>query len=376
MNKYVEIKNDIINKIISGELQSNSLIMSRHAMMDHYNVSITTVCKAIDELKNEGYIYTQHGKGAFVTSKHTANKDLINKRKLIAVIIPDMSIGNDSIIDIQTSNIAPILVHNLSVKSPEYNSDIVLYISNSNSNTEISNIRNAIQRKVDGIIIYPILAWKTSTIINEINASNIPYVVLDNNIIGSVGGFITTDHFNGAYNATNYLIDNFTDNIYHITVTEGPYSLSLRKYGYLDAMQNHNLPHKFIFADYPSSVGDLFNDFYNTIVKNIDLFKTKCAITTTNAYMMYGILSALVDNNINLENIALSYFDKISTTIDDNVLYINILQDLEGIANTALEMLVNKINKTGELSTKIISPVIYVKDNSVSKDYISIKDYI
>jgi len=376
MKKYNKIKNDIIDKIKSGELKSGHMIMSRHSMMKYYDVSITTVCKALDELKNEGFIYTQHGKGAFVTNEFSP-KDF-SKRKSIAVIIPDMAIGGDSVMDIQTSNIAPLIVHHLSMMAPEHNSDIILYISNGSSEKEAINIQNAISRKVDGMIIYSCIVWKMRDVLEKVEQANIPYVMIDNFFEISKGGFVSTDHLKGARDATEYILNNFTENIYHITVTAGPYSLFLRKYGYVEVMEKQNLPLKIMYADYPVNKSDLFNDFYSVTMKNIDLFKEKCAITTTNAYMMYGIYSALISSGIDLSNIAISCFDKMAISISRDMLFVNVLQDLEAISKKSLEILLEKIYGVTSEQKILIPPVMFVnKENNleVNDDYIDLKDY-
>lgn len=376
MKKYNEIKTDIIEKINSGELKPGDMIMSRHLMMKHYGVSITTVCKALDELKNEGFIYAHHGKGAFVTDKFSP-KDF-SKRKSIAVIIPDMAIGINSVIDIQTSNIAPLIVHHLSMLAPDYNSDIILYISNGNSDTEAVNIQNAISRKVDGMIIYPCVVWKIRDILPKVEEANIPYVMLDNFFELSKGSFVATDHLKGAKEATDYILDNFTENIYHITVTGGPYSLYLRKYGYIEAMEERNLPLKMLYADYPETENDLFNDFYAITMKNIDLFREKCAITTTNAYMMYGIYSALMNSDINMSRIAISCFDKMAVSVPSDMLFVNVFQDLETLSKKSLDILIGRIQGVSEEQKILIPPVVFVnKDNKqeINGDYIHLKDY-
>ena len=133
-----------------------------------------------------------------------------------------------------------------------------------------------------------------------------------------------------------------------------------------------------MYADYPMTKSDLFNDFYSVTMKNIELFKEKCAITTTNAYMMYGIYSALISSGIDLSNIAISCFDKMAISVSRDMLFVNILQDLEAISKKSLEFLLGKIH--GDINTEkiLIPPVIFVNKESkleVNDDYIDLKDY-
>lgn len=67
MSKYAEIKEDIIRKILAKELKQGQKISSEAELKALYNVSSTTVVKAMNELVSEGYIYRVQGKGTFVT---------------------------------------------------------------------------------------------------------------------------------------------------------------------------------------------------------------------------------------------------------------------------------------------------------------------
>ena len=361
--KYLEIKNYIINDIKSGKLNFGDILPSRYIIQKRYNVSTTTISKALDELRLEGYIITKQGKGAFVTDKFASKKDIINQKKTIAVFMPYMTMSGDRINDIRTSNIAPIIINSLSILAQKNNCDILIYISNNSSNTEKSNIRTAINKKIDGMIIYPFQSWKTERIIEEINESKIPYVLIDSDLTGSLGGFVSTDHYAGSYNTCKYIFQNFTENIYHITVDDGAYSLSLRKFAYKDFMLEQGIFPKVIYTNYPDIGEDFNQNIYDCISNNIEIFKKgKCGITTSNAHMMSYIYSALVDHKIDLANIALSAFDKMPTIIDKKVLFLNVIQDLEKIAEIALFMLINKINETDELKTVVIPSVTYINN--------------
>ena len=65
--KYEEIKQDIVKRILSKEFQPGQKISSEAELKSKYNVSSTTVVKALNELVSEGYVYRVQGKGTFVT---------------------------------------------------------------------------------------------------------------------------------------------------------------------------------------------------------------------------------------------------------------------------------------------------------------------
>lgn len=71
---YEQIVIQIKEKIMKGELKENDLLPSVRTLSKDIKVSALTVKKAYDELEEEGFILTVHGKGSFVTS---ANQELM-----------------------------------------------------------------------------------------------------------------------------------------------------------------------------------------------------------------------------------------------------------------------------------------------------------
>lgn len=66
---YEQIKNSIINQIMAGELIENEPLPSIRSLAQDIKISVMTVKKAYDELEDEGYIISVHGKGTFVAPR-------------------------------------------------------------------------------------------------------------------------------------------------------------------------------------------------------------------------------------------------------------------------------------------------------------------
>ena len=75
---YEQIKKEIINEIITGNLEENEMLPSIRTLAKDIHISVMTIKKAYDELESEGYIKTTHGKGSFVSPK---NLELIKEQK-------------------------------------------------------------------------------------------------------------------------------------------------------------------------------------------------------------------------------------------------------------------------------------------------------
>lgn len=74
---YEQIKKMIIRQIMSGELNEEETLPSIRNLAKDIKISVMTVKKAYDELEEEGYILSKHGKGTFVAPK---NQELAKER--------------------------------------------------------------------------------------------------------------------------------------------------------------------------------------------------------------------------------------------------------------------------------------------------------
>ena len=75
---YEQIKNSIIEQIMSGELEENEALPSIRSLAQDIKISVMTIKKSYDELEKEGYIVSRQGKGTFVAPK---NMELLKEQK-------------------------------------------------------------------------------------------------------------------------------------------------------------------------------------------------------------------------------------------------------------------------------------------------------
>lgn len=65
-NTYLQVKEDIIAAILNGTYRPHDRLPSQRALAEEYGLSHMTVRRAINELKHEGFIRAQQGRGLFV----------------------------------------------------------------------------------------------------------------------------------------------------------------------------------------------------------------------------------------------------------------------------------------------------------------------
>ncbi|WMJ87068.1 GntR family transcriptional regulator [Anaerocolumna sp. MB42-C2] len=107
--KYLQIKQDIIDAIKSGELKPGDKVDSGSVLKEKYNVSTITVRKAFDDLINEDYLVGVQGLGTFVAKKHM-------NRRLTSISFSDELIQQGYKIDMQVDKIEEIVNESIAEK--------------------------------------------------------------------------------------------------------------------------------------------------------------------------------------------------------------------------------------------------------------------
>ena len=79
---YEQIIRQIKGKIIEQKLLEGTMLPSVRALSKELKISALTVKKAYDQLEEQGFIITVHGKGSFVTAN---NQNFVQEEKQRAV---------------------------------------------------------------------------------------------------------------------------------------------------------------------------------------------------------------------------------------------------------------------------------------------------
>ncbi|SHO52438.1 GntR family transcriptional regulator [Anaerocolumna xylanovorans] len=86
---YQQIKDQIIDAILKGELAEGDTLPSIRAFANDLKVSVLTIRRVYDDLEKEGFVNSQIGIGTFVS---TSNIELLrdSKRRLVEQKMQDM----------------------------------------------------------------------------------------------------------------------------------------------------------------------------------------------------------------------------------------------------------------------------------------------
>jgi len=76
---YEQIKRQIKNSILCGELKEGELLPSIRNLAKELMISVITTKRAYEDLEKEGYIVTRPGKGSYVAAQ---NKEFMREMRL------------------------------------------------------------------------------------------------------------------------------------------------------------------------------------------------------------------------------------------------------------------------------------------------------
>ncbi|PWA10069.1 GntR family transcriptional regulator [Pueribacillus theae] len=79
---YMQIKNQIKEQILLGELKEKEALPSIRKLAKELQISVITTKKAYEELEKEGFIETFPSKGSFVSAQ---NQELLKEKQLKAI---------------------------------------------------------------------------------------------------------------------------------------------------------------------------------------------------------------------------------------------------------------------------------------------------
>lgn len=79
---YLQIQNQIKEKILAGELKNGNALPSMRQLAKDLHISVITTKRAYEELEKEGFIYSIVGKGSYVAEQ---NEALMKEKKLATI---------------------------------------------------------------------------------------------------------------------------------------------------------------------------------------------------------------------------------------------------------------------------------------------------
>ncbi len=231
---YYRIYAALLERIESEEFPEGKPLPPERQLAVEYGVSRITVIKALNMLEEQRLIDRQQGRGTFVRAQPRPQLPDARPRQrhyTLAVLVNDLSNPYFGSI---VAGIAGIANAN--------QCHLHIYTIYGAPNEELAFLRAAVERKADGVIVYPLEGYRNQALYTELCRSQFPLVMIDRYYPDVPTDRVVFDDERGGYDITSYLIKRGHTRIavlpqYEVEVT----SVRSRLRGYRQALEEHHL---------------------------------------------------------------------------------------------------------------------------------------
>lgn len=265
-------------KSISKDLNISPGTISRvlNGKAKEFRISDATVKKVTEYAQKVGY------------SPNLLAKSLqASKSFTIGLILPDIS-----------NPFFSMMAKHIEKEASQKKYSILLMDSDENIIKEETAVKNLSDRKVDGMILCPI-GNKKSHYEKLLNKVHCPIMFVDRYIKDLDIPFVTTNNYQGSYEATRFLIENGHTKIGIIRGDNKLATVSERENGYLSALKD---AHLLIEKQY--IIGEAFSEEngYLSLKKLMALAEKPTAILCLSNQICFGLLKAAMELKLSLPN--------------------------------------------------------------------------
>jgi len=200
----------------------------RRTLCKQLDCSRATIDKAINELKNDGFLSSQRGGRTYVS------------RRLDGVI---PNCNNWCLIVPYTDRIYAQLIHAVKSAAQKINTNVIVCNSSFDPEKQSEYINRLIMAGVDGFIIVPVIAKNvldSVSLYQSLINSNIPFVFCNRAVDGVDAPLVKSNDFYGGYLATLHLLSHGYKNIVFLAHIRYQTGLD-RCQGYISALQQEKI---------------------------------------------------------------------------------------------------------------------------------------
>jgi LacI family transcriptional regulator len=238
--------------------------------------------------------------------------------------------------------------------------DLILYTTHRTASKEANYVANLATGMVDGLLL--VLPRSPADFIGNLTQRNFPFVLIDHQGTGRDCPAVGAMNWQGAYNATEYLIKLGHNRIGFITGSKDLGCAVDRLDGYCSALRTYHIP------DAPELIfeGTFFQpDGYAGASALLDLPVPPTAIFASNDVMAMGVMDAVRNRGLRVpDDVSIVGFDDIPQASLIRPAMTTINQPLEKMGRVATQMLLDLLHHPEKEADRIELPTqLIVRDS-------------
>ena len=315
--KYLQVRNELYDRIQNGYLRKGDKLPSEQELCEEFSVSALTIRRALTELSNEGFVARIKSKGSFISDPGGSG--------IIALILAAEDYGDSSYMKI---------IQGAQKIAAEHEYSLIVEWGNKNLEYERLIIQKTIDRKVEGILIYPYDPVRSRENYRLIEDVGIPYTVIDRYDMDSKCHTVSSDNYRGGVLAANELLS-----LGHTRIVFAAYHFFLsseqeRFDGYSAAMRQAG-----VMVSHEHLLSDRSLD-YSELSRRI-LSREVTAVFCCNDRLAFKLMRGLLDLGVRVpEDVSIIGFDDWGAPSGLPIGLTTVRQDFTGIGTLAAKLLI------------------------------------
>ncbi len=273
------------------------------------------------------------------------------KSNTVAVLAPDLGTGY----------IGEIM-RGIDGELGNFNYDLMLYTTHRTAAKEADYVANLASGLVDGLLL--VLPRNPADYIGVMLKSQFPFVLIDHQGTGKECPAVGATNWQGAYQATEYLIAAGHTRIGFISGTMDLGAAVERLAGFKASLRTHHVP----FCPELIYEGNFEQpDGYNGALELLELPQPPTAIFASNDVMAFGVMDAVRSCGLRIpEDVSVIGFDNIPQSALVRPALTTVQQPLEQMGRVATQILLDMLKDPSKKITRIELPTELIIRDSVS----------
>jgi DNA-binding LacI/PurR family transcriptional regulator len=353
--RYIKVKEDILKGIASKK--PHERLPSRTKLVEKYNVTRTTIERAISELIGEGYLYSMDGSGTYVSEDIQRNASSANNGPASwGVILPNVM-----------HDTYPGILRGIEDIAQENDINVIVCNSDNIIEKQSNYIYKLIESGVQGIITVPTYSGEGDIKpFEQLQKEKIPFIFCNRSVNGVVAPRVASNSFYGGYIATKHLIQTGSRRIGFIS--RPLYCTSEERYqGYLSALfeAGIKLDESYVIFEDSFDIEIPGYESTRTLLKNEPI---PDAIFCFNDALAEGAYKAISENNLSVgKDIKIIGYDNTRICERLPVKLTSVKFKTYEIGKSAAELLIN-ITKDKDLIDSFSKKIIILQPELVIRE--------
>ncbi|MFC5647592.1 GntR family transcriptional regulator [Paenibacillus solisilvae] len=372
---YKQIEQYLLDQIRLNNWQPNHKLPSETELAEKFNVSRLTIKKAMQNLMEEGLLYRIQGKGTFLSS------NLSGEPIAYSMDYSDSDKQSVAFITPLAKTIRSLhLINGIEEELSKRGYHMIFCKTFNSKQLEKQMIQEVIRKGVSGIIIYPVEGETYNEKILELTINQFPLVIVDRYLQGLDTNYVCADNVQGAYDATNHLIERGHTKIGIIsTHSQGTSSIKDRLTGYEKALAEHNIPIEHRLRILHFHVDQVNQIIYNGIIseyikEELRLFLRQnpdmTAVFAVNSAIGLSVMETAIEIGLRIpEDLSVIFFDDYEYSGYSKIPPTYVNQHEYEIGTESAKLIISVIENPDQERQKVIIPTELVVRKSTANHF-------